>query len=485
MSHQHQIPLLEALQAFTTQSQTLFCTPGHRQGKGVIDSIAALLGHTVFQSDLPDLPGLNLFDETGILAESQALAAEAFSADRTWFLVNGSSGGVMAAILATCGAGDKIILPRTAHQSAIAGLILSGAQPIFINPEYDAARDLVGCPTPEMIEETLAVHPDTKAVFIISPTYQGICADIEAIAAITHAYNIPLIVDEAHGAHFGFHPDLPRSAITAGADLVIQSTHKVLSAFTQAAMLHLKSKYLGAEQVQKTLQILQSTSPSNLLLVSLDAARQQMATQGHELLDKTLTLANTARSQLQNLSLSVLDPTHTHRPGFYDLDMTRLTVDVSSLGINGFTADEFLQTQNLMCELPTFQAVTFIFTIGTTESDVNHLIEVFQKLVNDSAKQDNPRSLPQMIERSLPHNEMLLTPREAFFSHSHAIAREQAQGQISSEIICPYPPGIPILLPGEVITASTLDTLNKVLDAGGFVTGGADPTYQTLKVVKQ
>jgi arginine decarboxylase len=484
MSHQHRIPLLESLQALTAQSQALFCTPGHKQGKGAADAIAHLLGHSIFQADLPDLPGLNLFDNTGVLAESQNLAAEAFGADRTWFLINGSSCGVIAALLATCGTGGKIILPRTAHQSAIAGLILSGAHPVFVNPEYDAVLDVVGCPTTETVAQALKAHPDAKAVLLVSPTYQGICADVAAIAAIAHAYNIPLIVDEAHGAHFGFHPALPQSALTAGADIVIQSTHKVLSALTQASMLHLNSKYVEAEHLQKILQILQSTSPSNLLLASLDAARHQMATQGYTLLDKTLALAEEARSQLQKLSLPILNSCHTGRPGFHDLDSTRLTVQVSSLGVDGFTADEFLQAQTVMCELPTFQSLTFILTIGTTASDVEQLTAAFQKLIQDTGR-NNTHSHPIPIERSLPQHEMGLSPRDAFFSASETIQLEQAAGCINTEIICPYPPGIPIFLPGEVVTESAIDTLRQVLASGGFVTGGSDPTCQTLKMVKK
>jgi arginine decarboxylase len=483
MSRQHRIPLLEALQALTGQSQTLFCTPGHKQGKGALNDIASLLGHSVFHADLPDLPGLNLFDNAGVLAESQCLAAEAFGADCTWFLVNGSSSGVMAAILATCSTGEKIILPRTAHQSAIAGLILSGAHPIFINPEYDAVLDVVGCPTPETVAQALKAHPDTKAVLIVSPTYQGICADVAAIAAISYAHNIPLIVDEAHGAHFGFHPALPQSALAAGADIVIQSTHKVLSALTQASMLHLKSKFVEAEHLQKILQILQSTSPSNLLLASLDAARQQMATQGHALLNKTLALAEEGRSQLQ-ISLPVLNTSHIGRPGFYDLDPTRLTVQVSSLGVDGFTADEFLQSQAVMCELPTFQSLTFILTIGTTASDVEHLIGAFQKLIQDTSNRNNAHACPIPIEQSLLQHEMCLTPRDAFFKASETVQLEQAVGHINTEIICSYPPGIPILLPGEKVTRPAIEFLKTVLNTGGFITGGVDGTYQTLKVVK-
>jgi arginine decarboxylase len=488
--HHHQAPLLKTLQTLRDGGMTLFCTPGHKQGHGVFEAIATLMGSSVFQVDFPDLPGLNLFDREGVLAKSQALAAETFGAERTWFLVNGSSGGLMAAILATCGTQDKIILPRTVHQSAIAGLILSGAWPIFVHPEYDPSLDLVYCPTPETIEQALREHPEAKAVLIGSPTYQGICADVAAIAAITHAHNIPLIVDEAHGAHFGFHPRLPPSALSAGADLVIQSTHKVLSAFTQASMLHLQGNHIDAERIQRVLQMLQSTSPSNLLLASLDAARQQMATEGYALMAQTLMLAEEGRSQLKSLGLSILDDTQVGRLGCHCLDLTRLTVQVSAFGLDGFTVDEVLQGESIFCELPTFRQVTFIITAGNTVGDLQRLTSAFQKILDANGQTQAQAGAVTGLVRSLQNTPLVgspqslqLTPREAFFAASAQIKVAQAVGCISAEVICPYPPGIPILLPGEPITQAAIEMIQSILSAGGFVTGGADATCQSFRVV--
>jgi arginine/lysine/ornithine decarboxylase len=488
MLHHHQAPLLETLQTLRDRGMTLFCTPGHKQGHGVSEAIATLMGSSVFQVDFPDLPGLNLFETEGVLAKSQVLAAETFGAERTWFLVNGSSGGVMAAILAICGTQDKIILSRTAHQSAIAGLILSGAWPVFVHPEYDPSLDLVYCPTPETIEQALREHPEAKAVLIVSPTYQGICADVAAIAAITHAHNIPLIVDEAHGAHFGFHPRLPPSALTAGADLVIQSTHKVLSAFTQASMLHLQGTRIDAERIQRVLKMLQSTSPSNLLLASLDAARQQMATEGYALMEHTLMLAEEGRSQLKSLGLSILDDAQVGRPGYHCLDLTRLTVQVSAFGLDGFTVDALLQGESIFCELPTFQQVTFILTAGNTVGDLQCLTSAFKKILDANGLTQS--GAVTGLVRSLQNTPLLcspqslqLTPREAFFSASAQIKVEQAAGRISTEVICSYPPGIPILLPGEPITQDAIEMIQSILSTGGFVTGGSDATCQSFRVV--
>jgi arginine/lysine/ornithine decarboxylase len=228
-------PLLAQLQKKVNSLDVPFYAPGHKQGEGIGEDLSNLLGKSVFKADLPELPDLdNLFAPTGVIKEAQILAAETFGADKSWFLVNGSSCGIIAAILATCGEGDKIILARNIHKSAISGLILSGAQPIFINPEYNPTIDLNLNITPQSLENALKLHPDTKAVMVVSPTYQGVCCDLETIAQITDHYSIPLLVDEAHGAHFAFHPDLPPAALSLGADMAIQSTHKVLGALTQA-----------------------------------------------------------------------------------------------------------------------------------------------------------------------------------------------------------------------------------------------------------
>ncbi len=218
MLNQAKTPLLDALKQYINSNHAPFYTPGHKRGEGISLKLAQCFGATVFQADLPELPELdNLFAPQGVIQEAQELAADAFGAARTWFLVNGSTCGIGAAILANCAAGDKIILPRNVHQSAIAGLILSGAIPIFVNPQYDSLLDITHSITLEGVEAALKQHLDVKAVMMVYPTYDGVCGDVEEVANLTHKYNIPLLVDEAHGAHFAFHPQLPKSALAAGA----------------------------------------------------------------------------------------------------------------------------------------------------------------------------------------------------------------------------------------------------------------------------
>jgi arginine decarboxylase len=493
LSSQASTPLLDALRVSAQTPNAPFYAPGHKRGQGVSDRLADLFGSQVFQADLPELPELdNLFAPQGAIQQAQELAAEMFGADRTWFLVNGSTCGVIAAILATCAPGDKIVLPRNVHQSAISGLILAGAIPVFLNPEYDRTLDIAHSITPDSVAAALAQHPDAKAVMLVYPTYYGICGHLEAIAQIVHQHHIPLLVDEAHAPHFAFHPDLPTPALAAGADLSVQSTHKVLSAMTQAAMLHTQGHRVDCDRLTQALALLQSTSPSYLLLASLDAVRHQMATQGMELMQQTLKRADWARSQINQIpGLSTLNPEQAGSPGFFALDRTRLTVTVADLGIDGFTADEILHHQfDVTAELPSLQHLTFIISLGNTDKDVEQLVQAFRGLAKiqgtteTQRRRENSKLKTQPDDTRHPTPNTPLSPRDAFFAATELLPIEQAVSRISAELVCPYPPGIPILMPGEAIAPEALAYLQQVLTAGGMISGCADPTLKTLKVVR-
>ncbi|MCC0176238.1 aminotransferase class I/II-fold pyridoxal phosphate-dependent enzyme [Waterburya agarophytonicola K14] len=500
-------PLLDALIKSAQKPHAAFYAPGHKQGKGSNQRILEFLGKSVFAADLPELPELdNLFAPEGVIKQAQELASNTFGASKTWFLVNGSTCGIIAGILAVCGEGDKIILPRNIHQSAIAGLVLSGAIPIFVNPEYDPQERLAYNVTADAVRQALTAHPDTKAVMVLHPTYQGICSDLKAIADLTHQYNIPLLVDEAHGAHFAFHPDLPPSAMTVGADLTVQSTHKVLSAMTQASMLHCQGDLICPQRINKALQLLESTSPSYLLLASLDAARQQMATQGQELMDRTLNLALEARNKIAAIpNLSILEP--NLKPGCDRLDITRLTINVSNLGITGFAADEILHEKlNVTCELPLLHHLTFIISLGNTPEDVHNLIQACQTLPKSLWEAVSFRASPYgkryplgQVPKSLweavsfranpygkryPLGQIPKSPRKAYFAPTETVPINQASDRFCGELICPYPPGIPLLMPGEIITTEAIEYLQQVVVAGGTITGCKDPILQTIQTLK-
>jgi len=493
---QAKTPLLDALRECVHKKHAPFYAPGHKRGQGIPQQLADCFGSSVFRADLPELAELdNLFAPQGVIQEAQQLAAAAFGAEHTWFLVNGSTCGVEAAILATCATGDKIILPRNVHQSAIAALILSGALPIFVTPLYDPVLDIAHSITVDGVAAALEQHPDAKAVMMVYPTYYGVCGDVAAIAQLAHQHGIPLLVDEAHGPHFAFHPDLPTPALASGADLSVQSIHKVLGAMTQASMLHVQGSWIDTDRLSKSLQLLQSTSPSYLLLASLDAARQQMAMQGEQLMSRTLHLADAARTQISQIpGLSVLEPVVTpsgatlQTPGFFALDRTRLTVTVSGLGLTGFEADEILNQQlNVTAELPSLQHLTFIVSLGNTEADIAALVQAFTTLSKEYKRnsyhmQASADDKVTQIADSVHFG--LISPRDAFFSQTETLPVEKSCDRISAELVCPYPPGIPVLMPGELITKAALDYLQQIQTMDGFISGCADPSLSTLKVVK-
>ena len=316
-------------------------------------------------------------------------------------------------------------------------------------------------------------------MLVVYPTYEGVCGNLEAIASITHQHNIPLLVDEAHGAHFAFHPHLPPSALSLGADLTVQSTHKVLGAMTQASMIHLQGERIPPESISRALELVQSSSPSYILLASLDAARQQVARKGEKLMSKTLHLAQSARTRLATIDgLSVFELDSQDMT----LDPTRLTVNVTQLGLSGFEADEILHQQlGVTAELPTLSNLTFVITWGNTPADIDQLVLAFTILATDYRKPSLSFSTP-----SLPDSPTLVvSPREAFWSTKETLPLEKTLNRVSGELVCPYPPGIPVLIPGEVISSATLAYLEQVVAQGSLITikGCSDSTLKTLKVL--
>jgi arginine decarboxylase len=490
MLNQTQTPILAILKASGARDHAPFYAPGHKRGRGASPQLQNLLGLQALRVDLPELPELdNLFAPEGVIQEAQTLAAEAFGAEQTYFLANGSTCGIEAAILATCGPGDKIIVPRNAHRSVIAGLVLAGAMPVFVEPQYAPELGLVLGISADAIASALHRHPDTRAVLVVSPTYHGICSDIAAIAHLAHAHHLPLLVDEAHGAHFGFHPHLPSTALGQGADLVVQSTHKLLGALTQASMLHTQGHRINRSRLQAALQLTQSTSPSYLLLASLDAARHQMATGGPDLLTQTLALAGQMRSGLKALpSLKVIAQEDVlPLTSVKALDPTRLTVDVAGLGLTGLEADEILHEElGVTAELPELRHLTFIVSIGNTLADGERCLEGFKILQSrcaDGGEKHHAFLLATVTPPRPAVSQPLVAPRAAFFAEVAVLPAQAAVGRLSAETISPYPPGIPVIVAGERITGEALASLNAVKRQGGYITGCSDLSLNTIKVL--
>ncbi|KAK4713288.1 hypothetical protein R3W88_019195 [Solanum pinnatisectum] len=483
-------PLVNALKASAEENAASFHFPGHNRGQAAPSSLTQLIGAKPFLHDLPELPELdNLFSPEGPIFEAQKQAARLFGASETWFLVGGSTCGIHTAIMATCSPGDTLILPRTSHISAISAMVLSGALPKYIVPEYDFNWDVAGGITPSQVNDAIKELEmegrKAAALLVVSPTYHGICSNMDEICHICHSYNIPVIVDEAHGAHLGFHPELPSSSLSQGADLAVQSTHKVLCSLTQSSMLHMQGNLVDRERISKSLQMLQSSSPSYLLLASLDAARAQLSENREAIFDKAIDLALEARSLISKIpGISILEfPSFS---SFFQIDPLRLTIGVWQLGLSGFEADDILCNDfGVVCELVGTKSFTLAFNLGTQRDHVLRLVAGLKHLSQTShfpqpAAKDEGKNVNHFV--CLDDIRISMSPREAFFATKRKVSIRDSLGEICGELVCPYPPGIPVLIPGEIITEEALNYLLEIRSKGAIITGAADFSLSSFVV---
>lgn len=481
---QGRLPLLNANRAYQKAGIARFHTPGHKGGRGLPEPLVELLGPAASFDicDEVEDPALgNDWDAT--MEEAEALAARLYRVDRSFFLVNGTTSGIQALMLAALRPGDEIIMPRDAHWSAVSGLIMTGAIPVYLPTPFDPQLGVPGIPDCSAYEAALAAHPRARALFMINPNYYGIAGRVAEVAALAHRHGIPLLVDEAHGPHFLFHPDLPLSALEVGADGVAHSVHKLLGALTQASLLHVRGPRLDPEKVAGALRLVTSTSPNPLLCMSLDAARWQMAQQGEELIGQTLTLALAVRQELSLIpGLKVWGVERLGRPGYYDLDPTKVTVDVSGLGITGYTAERMLRRLGVQMELSDFTHVLALITIGDTPATVARLVDAFRRLASELAgereRREEVAGASLLTSLQLPEPQVAVSPREAFFTPSEWVEWDRAIGRVAAEWIAPYPPGIPLVSPGEVVTGAVVEAIHRFSEAGAHLrtfSPGRDP----------
>ncbi|PQQ10603.1 arginine decarboxylase-like [Prunus yedoensis var. nudiflora] len=458
-------PLVTALKASAEQNAATFHFPGHNRGRAAPSSLTQLIGLKPFLHDLPELPELdNLFSPRGPILDAQQQAASLFGSLETWFLVGGTTCGIQAAIMATCSPGEILMLPRNSHISAISAMVLSGAVPKYIIPDYNFDWDIAGGVTPSQVETAIKeVEKEGQkpaAVLVTSPTYHGICCDLSEIIQLCHSRGIPVIVDEAHGAHLGFHPQMPNSAMHQGADLAVQSTHKVLCSLTQSSMLHMSGSLVDREKISRCLQTLQSTSPSYLLLASLDAARAQISENPETIFGKALQLAIETKSMIRKIS------------GF------------QQLGLSGYEADEILyEDHEIICELVETQSITFAMNLGTCREHVQRLVSGIKHLAATCASTPAAKRKVEGGNSALFADiETSLIPRDAFFSGKRRVSIENSLGEVCGELICPYPPGIPVMVPGETITKKALDYLLDARSKGAVISGASDPQLSSIVV---
>jgi arginine/lysine/ornithine decarboxylase len=477
-------PLLEGVQVYQRGGIIPFSTPGHKLGIGADEELRETFGEQTFLSDIPLGGGVGDTHFGGeALRVAEAMAADAWGADRSFFLLNGSTAGNHAFMLATVRPGDKVIVSRDLHKSLLVALILTGAVPIYLTPRLHPELNVGLGISVDEVTAALERHPDTKLIVLVSPSYCGVASDLEGIAAVAHSKGVPVYVDEAWGPHFHFHRALPSSAMASGADGAVSSIHKVLGGLTQAAILNVRAGLVDPDRVRTTVGMVQTTSPSVLVLASIDAARRQMALHGEILLERTIALAENARRRLQALpGIGVLD---AGRLGIDGFDLTKLVIDVDGLGITGYQAEDALRNRfGVGPEMSDLVGVVCLITIGDTEASIQRLVDAFATLSREHYRGDgNRRAGRRSSGAAVSAAEQAISPREAFFSPSRAIPLDEASGEISSELVIPYPPGIPVLAPGEVITDEKVAYLGEGVAHGMYISGPADPKLRTIRVV--
>jgi arginine decarboxylase len=486
-SGQPTAPYLDAVVGYGFRGPGRFHVPGHKGGSGADPALRHAIGERALAVDIPqDIHGVDVGPSPTPFERAEALAAEAYGAARTWFLTNGATQGNHALCLALAPLGAHVVAQRNSHASVVDGLVLSGGRPSFVAPAYDDGLGMAHGVTPEALDEALAAAPDARFAFLVSPTYYGMAADVAALADVAHRRDVALVIDQSWGPHFGFHPDLPESALRLGADAVLTSTHKIVGSLTQSAMLHVApTGRIDPGEVGRAVRLVRSTSPSSLLMASLDAARRQLAVHGEALLHETLRAAAATRDRLAQVDgIDIVDDRLVGQPGVAAYDPLRLVLDTRQTGRTGYeVADALRNAYDVQPELATVATVVFIIGMGERPEALERLAGDIDEIVKRIRRPAGPSVEALVRSPSSLSNETVVPPREAFLGRSEVVPLEEAVGRISCESIAGYPPGIPALLPGERITGETAEYLRELVASGARLHGAADPTIETIHVL--
>ena len=516
-------PIAAAMQAYREDGALAFHTPGHKQGLGAHPLLRDLITEHGLREEVSLMEELDdLHEPRRCIAEAERLAAELYGADKAYLMVNGTTGAIHAMLVGTLRPGDTVLVPRNAHRSVIGGLILVGAKPVWLQPEIDEQYGIAMGVAPETVRKAVAEHPEARAALLVYPTYYGVAMDLTEIADILHEAGMLLLVDEAHGPHLRFFDAAsgqPKQALDCGADVVAQSTHKLLGAMTQGSLLLTKGTRIDDERIREAASLLQTTSPNQLLMASIDIARMQMATLGRERWANALRLADGLRREINGIDgLHCLGTDECRTPGATALDRTKVTVDVTGIGLTGTEAERFLRyDEKIQCELSDARNVLFLVTYADTEETVGRLVGALQSLAKNHRKKfaDTLQLLTQEPwkkdrENAAKSHHLAAThgdgtscfpglgnvlmppvptvganPRTAFFAPKERIRFEQAAGRIAAEQVMFYPPGIPILAPGDIISQAALSYIRSMQRIGLKVVGPEDANLGTIKVLKE
>ncbi|QKJ25937.1 aminotransferase class V-fold PLP-dependent enzyme [Aquiluna borgnonia] len=466
MGLRNSAPLLDAWIRDITSERFPFQIPGH---KGRID-----LTGPVVEGDIPVLPGNhpNRISPSLIL-EAEALAAKLWGADLCRFGVNGSTGTNHASVMAVAGPGDKVIVSRTLHKSVLVGMVYAGVVPIWVRPEINLQTGLPEYLPSSRLRETLEQHPDAKAVLIGEPSYVGTMSNIPRLSSVCHQYGIPLVVDAAWAAHFGFHPDLPKNPLDEGADIVVTSAHKTLPSYSQASFVLAKGDYVDLPRLNKAFDSTQTTSMSGRILASIDAARALMQRHGAELIGPVIEATAKGRQALREAGIGVID-------GQF-IDPLKLVILLNQTGADGNLVEAELLSANIDLEMANRDVIIPMITMADTPDRIANLVKRIIELVQKHRGEPRPVKIAAAFSIE---PEVVITPRDAFFAPYEVVSGSDAIGRVSAELICPYPPGVPVLSPGERITESAMTALLEARDSGIRIAFVSDPSLLTFKVLR-
>src|SRR4051794_5371690 len=477
-------PIGDAIDDFHRRDALAFGIPAHRAGTGdVVPDAAAWTGMQAFRAD----PGMNngvdnRHQSWQVEPTAMERFAQAVGADQTLFSTNGSSENVHVAMMTAVKPGETLVLARNGHKSAFAGLVLSGARPVYVDPVYDSVWHVAHGVDPAELTRVLGEHPAAKAVMVFTPTYYGVSADVKALAEITHAQGLPLMTDDAWGLDYSFCGRLPASALESGADLAIGSVHKTLNGFGQTSVLSVQGDRIDTSRLELVFELAQSTSASSLLLSSIDAARRQFERDGEELLGRALDHAERLRAavrELPGLDLMEFAP----GPGAFAFDPTHVTLDVVGLGLTGFSAADWLRRHHgLHVELADHRRVMLLITYADSDANIDRAIAALRALSTSHGDADHGM-VPEVPHPSELRQQTVMLPRDAYLGATEMVNWRAAPGRVSAEMICPYPPGIPITAPGERLTDNVVVYLQQLTAAGVMVEGAADETLEQFRVV--
>ncbi len=472
-------PIYEALRKFRRMRVVPFDVPGHKRGRGNME-LTEFLGEDCMNVDVNSMKPLdNLCHPVSVIKDAEMLAAQAFGAANAFFMVGGTTSAVQSMIMYACKEGDKIIMPRNVHRSAINALILTGAVPVYVNPDVNKQLGIALGMSVSQVEQAIRDNPDAKAIMVNNPTYYGICSDLRRITELAHAHGMLVLVDEAHGTHFYFGEYFPLTAMAAGADIASVSMHKSGGSLTQSSFL-LMGKNINSDYMRQVINLTQTTSASYLLLSSLDISRKRLALSGREIFAQTVEMAEYARSEINDIGgYYAYSRELINGDSIYDFDVSKLSVFTLPVGLAGIEVYDLLRDEyDIQIEFGDIGNILAYISVGDRKRDIERLISAMAEI-----KRRFGKSSAHMLTQEYISPVVTETPRKAFYAPKRSLPLEEAAGYVCSEFVMCYPPGIPILAPGELITPEIIEYIRYAKEKGCQMTGTEDINIERLNVL--